>query len=166
MYFWSLGISLYLELFCFLSFITIVLRNLCSGTHRRNQHMLLVVFHPFFPCFLSCLVVCFLHLNPGVFAAGATLSFEEISDSPVDGLKSLKFLFLSLQTSHVIRQLRYHSDRRPRQRPQGLKIYQRSVFNLTSKLFLLLFLRNHPFIGLQGPSKHQGLDLRERIKYR
>ena len=39
-YFWSFGISLYLELFCFLSFITIVLRNLCSGTHRRN---------PFFP---------------------------------------------------------------------------------------------------------------------
>ena len=38
LYFWSLGISLYLELFCFLSFITIVLRNLCSGTHRRNQH--------------------------------------------------------------------------------------------------------------------------------
>ena len=36
LYFWSLGISLYLELFCFLSFITIVLRNLCSGTHRRN----------------------------------------------------------------------------------------------------------------------------------
>ena len=37
LYFWSLGISLYLELFCFLSFITIVLRNLCSGTHRRNH---------------------------------------------------------------------------------------------------------------------------------
>ena len=37
LYFWSLGISLYLELFCFLSFITIVLRNLCSGTHRRNR---------------------------------------------------------------------------------------------------------------------------------
>ena len=36
LYFWSLGISLYLELFCFLSFITFVLRNLCSGTHRRN----------------------------------------------------------------------------------------------------------------------------------
>ena len=36
LYFWSLGISLYLELFCFLSFITIVLRNLCSGTRRRN----------------------------------------------------------------------------------------------------------------------------------
>ena len=34
---WALGISLYLELFCFLSFITIVLRNLCFGTHRRNQ---------------------------------------------------------------------------------------------------------------------------------
>ena len=80
--------------------------------------------------------------------------------------KIAKFLFLSLQTSHVIRQLRYHSDRRPRRRPRGLKIYQRSVFNLTSKLYLLLFLRNHPFIGLQGPSKHQGLDLRERIKYR
>ena len=27
---WSLGISLYLELFCFLSFITFVLHNLCS----------------------------------------------------------------------------------------------------------------------------------------
>ena len=40
LYFWSLGISLYLELFCFLSFITIVLRNLCSGTHRRNQEYL------------------------------------------------------------------------------------------------------------------------------
>ena len=40
MYFWSLGISLYLELFCFLSFITIVLRNLCSGTHRRNRNFL------------------------------------------------------------------------------------------------------------------------------
>ena len=37
LYFWSLGISLYLELFCFLSFITFVLRNLCSGTHRRNH---------------------------------------------------------------------------------------------------------------------------------
>ena len=37
LYFWSLGISLYLELFCFLSFITFVLRNLRSGTHRRNQ---------------------------------------------------------------------------------------------------------------------------------
>ena len=37
LYFWSLGISLYLELFCFLSFITFVLRNLCSGTHRRNR---------------------------------------------------------------------------------------------------------------------------------
>ena len=36
MYFWSLGISLYLELFCFSSFISFVLRNLCSGTHRRN----------------------------------------------------------------------------------------------------------------------------------
>ena len=41
LYFWSLGISLYLELFCFLSFITIVLRNLCSGTHRRNLIFLL-----------------------------------------------------------------------------------------------------------------------------
>ena len=108
----------------------------------------------------------FLYLNLGLFAAGATLSFEKISDSPVDGLKSLKFLFPSLQISHVIRQLRYHSDRRPPRRPQGLKIYHHSMFNLTSKLFLLLFLRNHPFIGLQGPSKHQGLDLRERIKYR
>ena len=39
LYFWSLGISLYLELFCFLSFITIVLRNLCSGTHRRNRKL-------------------------------------------------------------------------------------------------------------------------------
>ena len=39
LYFWSLGISLYLELFCFLSFITIVLRNLCSGTHRRNRNL-------------------------------------------------------------------------------------------------------------------------------
>ena len=39
LYFWSLGISLYLELFCFLSFITIVLRNLCSGTHRRNPKL-------------------------------------------------------------------------------------------------------------------------------
>ena len=39
LYFWSLGISLYLELFCFLSFITIVLRNLCSGTHRRNPFL-------------------------------------------------------------------------------------------------------------------------------
>ena len=38
LYFWSLGISLYLELFCFLSFITFVLRNLCSGTHRRNPY--------------------------------------------------------------------------------------------------------------------------------
>ena len=40
LYFWSLGISLYLELFCFLSFITIVLRNLCSGTHRRNPNFI------------------------------------------------------------------------------------------------------------------------------
>ena len=40
LYFWSFGISLYLELFCFLSFITIVLRNLCSGTHRRNRIIL------------------------------------------------------------------------------------------------------------------------------
>ena len=39
LFFWSLGISLYLELFCFLSFITIVLRNLCSGTHRKNREM-------------------------------------------------------------------------------------------------------------------------------
>ena len=31
LYFWSLGISLYLELFSCLSFITIILRNLCSG---------------------------------------------------------------------------------------------------------------------------------------
>ena len=30
LYFWSLGISLYLELFCFLFFITFVSRNLCS----------------------------------------------------------------------------------------------------------------------------------------
>ena len=37
LYFWSLGISLYLELFCSLSFISFVLRNLCSGTHRRNH---------------------------------------------------------------------------------------------------------------------------------
>ena len=40
LFFWSLGISLYLELFCFLSFITIVLRNLCSGTHRKNPSFL------------------------------------------------------------------------------------------------------------------------------
>ena len=40
LYFWSLGISLYLELFCFLSFITFVLRNLCSGTHRRHPYFL------------------------------------------------------------------------------------------------------------------------------
>ena len=39
LFFWSLGISLYLELFCFLSFITIVLRNLCSGTHRKNPKL-------------------------------------------------------------------------------------------------------------------------------
>ena len=39
LFFWSLGISLYLELFCFLSFITIVLRNLCSGTHRKNRFL-------------------------------------------------------------------------------------------------------------------------------
>ena len=36
LYFWSLGISLYLELFNFLSFITFVLSNMCSGTHRGN----------------------------------------------------------------------------------------------------------------------------------
>ena len=36
LYFWSIGISLHLESFCFLSFITIALRNLCSGTHRGN----------------------------------------------------------------------------------------------------------------------------------
>ena len=35
--FGHLGISLYLEFFCFLSFITFVIRNLCSGTHRRSQ---------------------------------------------------------------------------------------------------------------------------------
>ena len=35
--FWSLGISIHLELFCFLSFITFVLRNMCSCTHRRNS---------------------------------------------------------------------------------------------------------------------------------
>ena len=36
--FWSLGISLYLQLLnCFLSFVSFVLRNLCSGTNRRNQ---------------------------------------------------------------------------------------------------------------------------------
>ena len=38
LYFWSLGISLYLELFCFPSFISFVLRNLYSGTHRRNRN--------------------------------------------------------------------------------------------------------------------------------
>ena len=27
-----------LELFCFLSFVSFVLRHLCSGTHRRNQN--------------------------------------------------------------------------------------------------------------------------------
>ena len=37
LYFWSLGSSLYLKLFCFLSFVSFVLRNLCSGTCRRNQ---------------------------------------------------------------------------------------------------------------------------------
>ena len=37
--FWSFGISLYLELFCFRSFISFVLRNLYSGTHKRNQNM-------------------------------------------------------------------------------------------------------------------------------
>ena len=30
----SIGISLYLELFCFLSFVSLVLRNFCSGTCR------------------------------------------------------------------------------------------------------------------------------------
>ena len=47
LYFWSLGISLYLELFCFLSFITIVLRNLCSGTHRRNPKRGLSLIWPY-----------------------------------------------------------------------------------------------------------------------
>ena len=56
LYFWSLGISLYLELFCFLSFITIVLRNLCSGTHRRNRISLLTTS---FPCMLP------MYLNSG-----------------------------------------------------------------------------------------------------
>ena len=31
---WSLGINLYLELFCFLSFLSFVLHNFCSGTCR------------------------------------------------------------------------------------------------------------------------------------
>ena len=38
LYFWSLGISLYLELFSFPSLISFVLRNLYSGTHRRNRN--------------------------------------------------------------------------------------------------------------------------------
>ena len=29
-----------LELFCFLSFVSFVLRHLCSGTHRRNPFMI------------------------------------------------------------------------------------------------------------------------------
>ena len=37
LYFWSLGISLYLELFRFLSFITFVLRNLCSEYTSEPQ---------------------------------------------------------------------------------------------------------------------------------
>ena len=43
LYSWSLGISLYLELLCFPSFISFVLRNLCSGTHRRNRDLLTFV---------------------------------------------------------------------------------------------------------------------------
>ena len=39
LYFWSLGISLYLELFSFPSFNSFVLRNMYTGTHRRNQNM-------------------------------------------------------------------------------------------------------------------------------
>ena len=31
---------------CFLAFITIVLRNLCSGTHRRNRLMRLAIILP------------------------------------------------------------------------------------------------------------------------
>ena len=47
LFFWSLGISLYLELFCFLSFITIVLRNLCSGTHRKNRDIVVAAIFDF-----------------------------------------------------------------------------------------------------------------------
>ena len=46
LYFWSLGISLYLELFCFPSFISFVLRNLCSGTHRRNPDTSVIYSNP------------------------------------------------------------------------------------------------------------------------
>ena len=35
-HFWSLGISPYLELFCFLAFLTFVLHNLYSRTQTRN----------------------------------------------------------------------------------------------------------------------------------
>ena len=41
LYFWSLGISLYLELFCFNAvfyYFSISIRNLCSCTHRRNPN--------------------------------------------------------------------------------------------------------------------------------
>ena len=41
----SLGISLYLELLCFLSFVSFVLRNLCSGTYRRNISVNLSLFN-------------------------------------------------------------------------------------------------------------------------
>ena len=44
MYFGSLGISLYLELFCFLSFLLfyVSLRNLCSGTCRKIRNLLVI----------------------------------------------------------------------------------------------------------------------------
>ena len=68
MYFWSLGISLYLELFCFLSFITIVLRNLCSGTHRRNRDSGITLFRRYK---LQRASVCILRVKfEAVFEAG------------------------------------------------------------------------------------------------
>ena len=36
--FWSLGISLYLKLFCFLSFVSFVSRNFCCGTCKSCQN--------------------------------------------------------------------------------------------------------------------------------
>ena len=48
LYFWSLGISLYLE-FCFLSF---VLRNLFSGTSRTNHRISKAVAYKYVVCSL------------------------------------------------------------------------------------------------------------------
>ena len=54
-----------LELFCFLSFVSFVLRHLCSGTHRRN---------PKFAFALGCLCKCM--RNKSRFAQSTQISLR------------------------------------------------------------------------------------------